>query len=111
MARQTRKEVTMKVICNKAGECKDVHCKEHEEHEEDFLCAEECVLISGAKCIPVEQYKPQVKPRRVRAFKEDVVKQNTLLEMRVHQLECELKAFKEMPTMRRIRWAFTGGAK
>jgi len=81
----------MKVICNKAGECENDNCKHRKEHEYVTYCDSRCTRVTDAKCIPFESYKPQAKPRRVRAFKEDVVAENTLLKMRVHQLECECK--------------------
>lgn len=100
----------MKVICNKAGECTIVSCRDHEEHEHAVFCDCECELITGAHCVPVEERKPKAKHKRVRAYKEDYINENALLKMRVHQLECDLKKFTAMPTMRRITWACKGGA-
>lgn len=53
------------------------------------------------------------KAARVRRgkLKSDYVTENVILSMRVHQLECELRKFKTMSTMRRIVWAVKGESR
>jgi len=45
------------------------------------------------------------KRRRVKAFKEEVVAENAVLKIKIHELETWIKNFKQLPTMRRIMFA------
>lgn len=48
------------------------------------------------------------KKRRCAVYKEEAIAENAVLKMRVHELETELKYFRELPTMRRIVFAIRG---
>ncbi len=107
----------MNSICDhaKSGICKMTLCDQAQIHDcGDYHRGDgkspHCNLYPESKCVPVATVEPVRKPVRVRAFKEDIAAENVLLKMRVHQLECDIKRFVEMPTMRRIVWAWKGGA-
>lgn len=51
------------------------------------------------------------KQKRVKAYKEEYIERALKAEMRVHQLETELRKFAEMTIMRRIVWAAKGFCK
>lgn len=63
--------------------------------------------------IPNNPLLPVEKKRRVSnvKVKDEYVKENTQLKIKVSQLEAELRKFSEMPTMRRIVWAIKGDQK
>ena len=44
----------------------------------------------------------QQKPKRVKEYKADVVRENERLRMRVHQLEVELRELRKAPLWRRL---------
>lgn len=49
--------------------------------------------------------RPKQKRVRVKAFKEEVVAENAVLKIKIHNLETWIKNFKQLPTMRRIMFA------
>ena len=102
-------------VCDMVKDCAiSGECDQAQPHDcGDYKCdtgTRFCDVHPESRCKPVEADTVTVKPTRVRKFKEDVIRENELLKMRVHQLEVALKGFQEMPTMRRIVWAVKGGA-
>lgn len=52
-----------------------------------------------------DAFRPKQKRVRVKAFKEEVVAENAVLKIKIHNLETWIKNFKQLPTMRRIMFA------
>jgi len=46
------------------------------------------------------------RPKRVRMFKDDVVAENERLKIKVKELETWISNFKQLPTMKRVKFAF-----